>query len=288
MHETCKLCDLQAQLKKAGVLDAKGNFKGPADTLQASNADCPCRSCQRCNCNVKDCFERPENASKRPNRYKICKQHDKERTLCDANYEEDDDDDDEGPAVVSVTHAWSIEDLEEPTEDGRSSYSESDELPPLEDPDSSTDDDCYGANNATSIVVKAAAALPDAQALAANAAGIGLISNSNTYDDCDGANNVTSIIVKAAAAVPGAQAADVAGIKLVSDSIANNDCHWAIGREGLRRRGIQAEIQEFWKGERAAMRGERAMQMSAVMGRVEGEESASNAEEVEGGVEDSA
>eukprot|EP00961_Rhodomonas_salina_P066648 895162-Rhodomonas_salina.1 len=57
MREAGKLCELQAQLKKAGVLNAKGNFNGPADTKQASGADCPCGRCQRCNSYVKDCFD---------------------------------------------------------------------------------------------------------------------------------------------------------------------------------------------------------------------------------------
>eukprot|EP00961_Rhodomonas_salina_P118442 1594423-Rhodomonas_salina.1 len=59
--EAGKLSELQAQLKKAGVLDAKGKFKGPADKLQTSDANCPCGRCQRCNSNVKDCFDSPEN-----------------------------------------------------------------------------------------------------------------------------------------------------------------------------------------------------------------------------------
>eukprot|EP00961_Rhodomonas_salina_P162253 2185577-Rhodomonas_salina.1 len=59
--------------------------------------------------------------------------------------------------------------LEEPTEDGRASNSESDELPPLDDSGSNTDDYCDGANDTPSIVVKVATAAPRAQA--ADAAG---------------------------------------------------------------------------------------------------------------------
>eukprot|EP00961_Rhodomonas_salina_P093405 1257023-Rhodomonas_salina.1 len=133
MLEAGKLRELQAQLYKAGMLDAKGHFKKPGDKRQTSDADCPCGRCQRYSCDVKDCFDRPENTSKRPEGYKTSKQRDKERARRCAAEEEEDDEDDERPAIVSVARAWPAVDSDGPQhlDDSDSDGEESDGLQPL-------------------------------------------------------------------------------------------------------------------------------------------------------------
>eukprot|EP00961_Rhodomonas_salina_P076750 1030180-Rhodomonas_salina.1 len=137
MREAGKLRELQAQLKKACMLDDKGHFKKPGDKRQTSDADCPCGRCQSYNRDVKDCFDRPENASKRPEGYKTRKQREKERARRGAAEEEDDDEDDERPAIVSVARTWSsVVSGGPPPLDDSDSYEESDRPPPLKDSDS--------------------------------------------------------------------------------------------------------------------------------------------------------
>eukprot|EP00961_Rhodomonas_salina_P172245 2322641-Rhodomonas_salina.2 len=113
MREAGKPRELQAQLKKACMLDAEGHFKKQGDKRRTSDSDCPCGRCQCYNCDVKDCFNSPENASKRPEGYKTRKQCDKERARRGAAEEEEDDEDDKRPAIVSVARAWLAANAEE-------------------------------------------------------------------------------------------------------------------------------------------------------------------------------